>query len=481
MRPPHPSQPPRPLSAGPGAGNSGPFAAPPREHREKTRLTFTVFGDRLACTVAQETLSHKCLVPYDAERVAEATRTIVGTLARGNRARTLSDANLRDLQGAGEELWRMLIPEPVRDDLEGHDGSPLLLELDDALVPVPWELIYDGNQFLCRRFEIGRAVSTSQPSRAAPARKITTPPAKLLVVLSNPRGDLPDVDAEGPAILEELEGHSQVKARLVVGRNVDYVRRELKDFDLIHYAGHADHVPHDPEASGWHLSDGKLPAREIANLAGGRPMPLLVFSNACQSSHAGIPAIAAGPADARSVFGLANAFLVSGVKYYIGTQWEVVDGASRTFARAFWAALVRGHSVGGAVRRARERVLTQDGESDLGWASYVLYGDPEFVPIPPELAHVEAPVPTPADLAMRQSIRRKAPVGALARANQAHHDSGGWTQPVDRPERDRSGPQPTQRRRRMSDRTASLLWLAVGAVGMAATLVIAWLIYNAMK
>ncbi len=70
------------------------------------------------------------------------------------------------------------------------------------------------------------------------------------------------------------------------------------------------------------------------------------------------------------MFGLANAFLVSGVKYYIGTQWEVVDGASRTFARAFWAALVRGHSVGGAVRRARERVLTQDGESDLGWASY---------------------------------------------------------------------------------------------------------------
>ena len=454
---------------------------PVAREREKTRLTFTVFGDRLACTVAQETLSHKCMVPYDAARTAELTRTVIGTLARGNRARSLSDANLRDLRNAGEELWRALIPEPVREDSSGHDGSPLLLELDDALVPVPWELIYDGQQFLCRRFEIGRAVLTSQPSRAAPARKITTPPAKLLVVLSNPRGDLPEVDGEGAEILAELEGHTSVRARMVTGRSADFVRRELKDFDFVHFAGHADHVGADPDGSGWHLEGGKLAARDIVALAGGRPMPLLVFSNACQSGFAESDA----GGDTARVFGLANAFLVAGVKYYIGTQWEVVDGSSRTFARAFYASLVRGHSVGGAVRRARERVLTQDGETDLGWASYVLYGDPEFVPIPHELSAGDAPVPTPADLAMRQSIRRKAPVAVALRGGGIADVSGSGPRWVVAPAGSGSGapsgPYPTQKSgpvKRQGPKTQQLLWLAAGAGTMTLLLGLGLLLYR---
>ena len=77
--------------------------------------------------------------------------------------------------------------------------------------------------------------------------------AKLLVVLANPRGDLPEVDGEGAEILAELEGHASVRARMVSGRAVDFVRRELKDFDFVHFAGHADHVPTDPAAAGVHL------------------------------------------------------------------------------------------------------------------------------------------------------------------------------------------------------------------------------------
>jgi hypothetical protein len=85
---------------------------------------------------------------------------------------------------------------------------------------------------------------------------------------------------------------------------------------------------------------------------------------------------------------------------------------------------------------------------------------------------------------MRQSIRRKAPMGALARAvasRQGNPDSGPWT-PTERSDRDRTGPQPIHKRpRRMSERTASILWLTLGAGGMAALLLVAYLIYQATR
>jgi hypothetical protein len=132
-------------------------------------------------------------------------------------------------------------------------------------------------------------------------------------------------------------------------------------------------------------------------------MPLLVFSNACQSSMEETWRAD----DPGRVFGLANAFLLSGVKYYIGTQWEVVDAQSQAFARAFYTELGRGRTIGSAVRRARESVIVAEGEGGLGWAGYVLYGDPSYAPLAVEdSARAAQPVmPTPADIVARESIK----------------------------------------------------------------------------
>jgi hypothetical protein len=62
--------------------------------------------------------------------------------------------------------------------------------------------------------------------------------------------------------------------------------------------------------------------------------------------------------------------------------------------------------MGAAVRRAREAVIVAEGEGGLGWASYVLYGDPAYVPLGTASATVSQPaLPTPADLVARESIK----------------------------------------------------------------------------
>ena len=371
------------------------------------RLTVTTSGATLSVTFAGDTLSRKLELPYDAAATAATSRAIVDGLARGNRARTLTAQNLADLRHHGETLWRTLIPPEIHEGL--MRGDTLTLELDEALVAVPWELMFDGAQFLCRRLSIGRHVATRQPRRGDERRSVGTP-VRVLVMAADPRGDLPDVRAEGDAILAELERHPTVHARLSNAPDRAFALRYFKDYDVVHFAGHADWVAADPSASGWLLADGKLTADELAKLGGGRPMPMIVFGNACQSGHT-----AAWSGDDDRVFGLANALLTAGVRHYIGTQWEVVDGQSALFAAALYRELADGKAIGAAVRHARGAVVKEAGEAALAWASYVLYGDPAARPLQRPDARVKLSIPSAARIAARASAPWKRPALSGAR------------------------------------------------------------------
>src|SRR5262245_46660832 len=106
------------------------------------RLTLAVSGATLTVTFAGDTLARKLTLPFDAAATAATGRAIVDVLARGNRAHTLSQHNVDDLRHHGEALWRSLVPPEVQKELVR--GDSLTLELDEALVAVPWELMYDG-------------------------------------------------------------------------------------------------------------------------------------------------------------------------------------------------------------------------------------------------------------------------------------------------------------------------------------------------
>lgn len=422
------------------------------------RLAFSITGDRLTCTVAGDTLSHKQSLPFDGERVAELGREALAILTRGNKARKLTASNLADLRHVGEELLRALVPPEAQEELRRGSG-PLTLELDEALVAVPWELLHDGERFLCRRWDIGRQVATQLPRRGTVARSVGTP-VRILVLLSDTRGDLQGVHAEGEAIGAELDKHQAVRARVTSAPTAEFVRRHLKDFDVVHFAGHADHDAGAPAEGGWQLDGGKLTAGEIAGLGGGRPMPILVFSNACQSGHT-----EPWTADsASSVYGLPSAFLIAGVRHYLGTQWEVVDGQSATFAAAFYAELVAGASIGAAVRRAREAVVAAGGEGDLAWASYVLYGDPSFAPLKRDEARALR-IPSAKQLDARSSAPWKRPRvrESTSLATRGARQAGALVAPRERPSK--TGALPSRK----------WLWAALGgmAVGVIAALLAA--------
>ena len=378
------------------------------------RLSVSVSGATLALTFAGDTLARKHTQPYDAAATAATARAIVDVLARGNRARTLSDKNLEDLKHYGEELWRTLVPTELQAEL--LRGDTLALELDEALCAGPWERMVDGAQFLCVRLSIGRIVATRQPRRGDERRTVGTP-IRVLVMAADAKGDLPEVRKEGEAIIDELEKHATVKARLSTAPDRAFALRYLKDYDIVHFAGHADHVAARPGESGWTLADGKLTADEIVTLGGGRPMPMLVVGNACQSGHP-----AAWDGDPTQVFGLANAFLTAGVRHYLGTQWEVVDGQSALFAAELYRDLTSGKAIGAAVRHARAAVVERTGETALAWASYVLYGDPDVRPLHRPEQKSKLSIPSGLKIAARASAPWKRPAATGARGLAAAAD-----------------------------------------------------------
>ncbi len=300
---------------------------------------------------------------------------IYSILNSSNQLKEPSGQSLR-LEEAGKALFDLLLPEKIRLSVRKSTVRFLILDLDDNCIHLPWELLHDGEDFLCCRFGMGRFARTSQTSeclkRNRPKKEFS------LLVLSDPTGDLPSAVEEA----EELHRVCSTDHRVIIdwmnGRTVDESTvDQIGDYDVIHYCGHAEYIDHDPDTSGWVLSNGRMTAADLKEFAKkGKTSPLLVFNNACNS----------GKTDSWKEqisgwsYGLANAFLLAGCDHYVGTVSEVLDSHSKEFAETFYQRVIAGHPIGEAVRDSRLRGREESQNESLIWAQYVLYGNPA-VPI----------------------------------------------------------------------------------------------------
>jgi CHAT domain-containing protein len=147
----------------------------------------------------------------------------------------------------------------------------------------------------------------------------------------------------------------------------------LKDYAIVHFAGHASYNSSNPDESCLHFADGEIKAFEINRFVAERS-PSLVFLNACWSAEEMRNSESFSP----MMRGLGRTFLYSGVTTFLGYLVPVPDDSATRFAISFYDALVQGQTVGEASRRAR--ILCRDSKvpNDLTWSAAVLYGDPSI-------------------------------------------------------------------------------------------------------
>ena len=273
---------------------------------------------------------------------------------------------------AHDQLFRgCVLDERVRNSRVDH----IRINIDERLIDLPWELIHDGDEFLCLKYALGRQIYSSSAFAHDNYRK----EKPRVLVVSDPERNLAAARKEGHSVASLLRAHglevTQLEGKEATKQRFNF---EMKRHSIIHFAGHASRDSANPDESCIRLFDGPFKAFQMDGVFGHQP-PSLIFLNACwsaaeRSEDRGYPPM---------MRGLARTFLMAGVPNFVGYLIPVVDRTATDLALRLYAHLVLGRTVGEALRRGRVELRKQHGDVDPAWASAVLYGDPTTVPILP--------------------------------------------------------------------------------------------------
>jgi CHAT domain-containing protein/tetratricopeptide (TPR) repeat protein len=191
---------------------------------------------------------------------------------------------------------------------------------------------------------------------------------------------LPYARREGRAIERELGGVEAVAGLLASEHLVK--TRDLRNYEIVHFAAHAVADDARPERSAVFLApgseneDGLLQSREIAALdLDGR----IVVLSACQTASGAV-------LNGEGVLSLARAFFEAGARAVIGTRWPIRDEDAAWLFASFYHHLGRGASLSSALARTRVEAIAS-GHPPRVWAALVLLGDGTLRPFPDGRIH----------------------------------------------------------------------------------------------
>jgi len=313
---------------------------------------------------------------YTPQHIDARCKQMIDTLNRYANNGGKKEAALREIKSSGNTLTDELLPVSVKQKLMDTSATYLLLFIDEQLVHIPWELICIGDQFLCERFCMGRLVKTRQEIVETEDRLLNSP--VNMWIMADPTNDLSFARQEGYDIRDFIDDINTENEKIVINAELNTrvdsyeIKERIRHFDMIHYTGHSFYDPKAPDNSGWKLKKNNFTAKEILKMSGTQ-MPMFIFSNACQSARTD-KWTTETPMEKGS-YGLANSFMLSGVKHYIGTTWDIIDRTGSEFTFEFYRQLFNGETIGKAMNEARKMLMDPD-DHHICWASYVLYGDP---------------------------------------------------------------------------------------------------------
>ena len=293
----------------------------------------------------------------------------------------------------GSTLFKLLVPLELKPFLSGNDR--LLLQLDRATAPIPWELLetdaadasdqqVDSAEPWSIRTRLLRKLLTGD-FRNAP--RDANAEASVLVI-GEPKIDSPDYPPlpgardEAKAVAQQFRSgpnalrDSQVE-ELTDAPEFDALMIALmaRPYRVVHIAGHGALQTEDSRG-GVVLSEGiYLGPDEIRKLP---IVPELVFVNCCHLGAFDSNRTLKVSAPAAFAAGVAESLISIGVRCVVAAGWAVDDGPAKIFATRFYQMLLAGRPFVEAVVEARKAARAA-APSSKTWAAYQCYGDPNWV------------------------------------------------------------------------------------------------------
>jgi hypothetical protein len=265
------------------------------------------------------------------------------------------DVSWESLKEVGALLYQSFLPAGLQQFLRSC-GKYLLILTEEA--EFPWELLYDGENFLGLKYSVGRCLMWNEEVSIKPSKRRRS---LSFLIIANPADNLPETEHEAATLLEYLKQRG-LNCTYLAGPQATTTEILLQfnsgKHDVIHYCGHIDNA--------LCLADGqKLGVNEISK-ASINNAPL-IFLNGCSSTKNMLLE--------NHIGNLASAFLSTGVQAVIGTTRKVTDLGARSFAESFYSSILEGETLGEALRKTAQALHTKN-SADFTWASFVMYGVP---------------------------------------------------------------------------------------------------------
>jgi hypothetical protein len=274
-----------------------------------------------------------------------------------------------NLQSVGSNLFEMLIPSEVAKQMRTWKiGSPVIISTNEQWIP--WELMYDGEDFWGKKFIIARSPrlrdSQDLPDKNRPESKGKRQIKRIVNIVG---GDVPSSEAERAThLFSNLLPPEAVQ--LLAKQPISSLVKAIPGTDALHFTCHGHLEPHLLQIAGDKNKtriENLLPETILR-------LPLepgsLVFANACAST---VPVLTFGKF---SSFGWK--FYQRGADAFIGTLGAVPVKYAVNFAEIVYRELFNPDekiTIGQAVAKAKEVAAN---ERNLFWLLYCIYGDPDF-------------------------------------------------------------------------------------------------------
>lgn len=278
----------------------------------------------------------------------------------------------------GRMLHRTFVGEHGQAFLAEHRPTAFMLDADERLLDLPWELMADSDGLLSQRYPFGRLVTTRTRPRPErdPAEEDQT--IRVLAVV-DPTRDFGDAEEELAAV-NRLSAIGSLTVDVLAGREATHAALAEKvaatRYDVWHLSCHGGFSRRSAGSSGLLLADGPLLTSEILELPVAAP-PYFALSSACWSSRSAAGRRLSTDRQGRVTGnGVAAAFLAAGASSCAGFTWPVTVRGASAVSAAFYEGVVAAQNIGLAVLRARQAaasVWAEDG--DLAPIAFTFYGD----------------------------------------------------------------------------------------------------------
>jgi len=278
---------------------------------------------------------------------------------------------MNQLRELGGTIFSQLFPEPIRDFLVQSPTRYLYLQIDESLMEIPWELAFDGDNFLGEKFRVSRLISSATRITSAPTARPTRDVLKVLLVSGE--SNSPPHDAYRESLMRRLEAIDGLSATQV---HADGLRRGqalrlVGEHDVVHYVGPVGYGSADDADVSWWKAGEAISMRDVATLA--TPPQLLISDNSEMANVA--------TSESSADLNLAKAAFRLGLNILLRAS-ELAGEASLGFMEQFYRELARGAALGEAARYARAAARRQAAIEGAPCPQAVLYGDAVLVAAP---------------------------------------------------------------------------------------------------